>query len=253
MLSSLKVVPIEQIFLHEAYEVKRLKLICEKIEDEQKLKNPPIAFQISKDKYLILDGAHRTLSLQALSCKRMVVQVVESELISIDSWAHYIPNERNFLEDLKKNTNLYWSNIPIQEHSYLANVTIDGNDHYVYSKHKNPLDLFSTMDTWKQIVNLYKDKYQFQRISNNELKKDGIVIRYPSLSLKQIARFVEEGILLPAGVTKFTINCGRFLNLNVPLSFLIRADYVEEDWHELLKLWRETIRLYTDPIYLCEI
>lgn len=253
MLSALKVVPIEQIFLHEEYEVKRLKSICKKIKDEQKLKNPPIAFQISKDKYLILDGAHRTSSLQALNCKRMVVQVVESELISIDSWAHYIPNDRNFIADFKKNTNLYWSDVPIQEHNYLAIVTIDGNNHYVYSKLMNQLDLFSMVETWKQIVNVYTDKYQFQRISNNELKEDGIVIRYPSLSLKQIAQVVDEGVLLPAGVTKFTINCGRFLNLNVPLSFIIREDYVEEDWQEMLKLWRESIRLYTDPIYLCEI
>lgn len=74
----------------------------------------------------------------------------------------------------------------------------------------NQLDLFSMVETWKQIVNVYTDKYQFQRISNNELKEDGIVIRYPSLSLKQIAQVVDEGILLPAGVTKFTINCGRF-------------------------------------------
>lgn len=253
VLSALKVVPIEQIFLHEEYEVERLKSICKKIKDEQKLKNPPIALQINNGKYLILDGAHRTSSLQALNCKRMVVQVVESELISIDSWAHYIPNDRNFIADLKENPNLYWSDVPIQKQDFLAIITIDGNNYYIYSKFMNQLDLTLMVDLWKQIVNVYTDKYHFQRISNNELKEDGIVIRYPSLSLKQIAQVVEEGILLPAGVTKFTINCGRFLNLNVPLSFIIREDYVEEDWKEMLSLWKESIRLYTDPIYLCEI
>ncbi|EEL78720.1 hypothetical protein bcere0028_56630 [Bacillus cereus AH1271] len=183
----------------------------------------------------------------------MVVQVVESELISIDSWAHYIPNDRNFIADLKENPNLYWSDVPIQKQDFLAIITIDGNNYYIYSKFMNQLDLTLMVDLWKQIVNVYRDKYHFQRISNNELKEDGIVIRYPSLSLKQIAQVVEEGILLPAGVTKFTINCGRFLNLNVPLSFIIREDYVEEDWKEMLSLWKESIRLYTDPIYLCEI
>ncbi|MBE7106969.1 hypothetical protein FT637_29560 [Bacillus cereus] len=253
MLSALRVVPIERIFLHEEYESERLKSICKRIKDEQKLKNPPIALQISKEKYLILDGAHRTSSLQELNCKRMVVQVVESELISIDSWAHYIPNDKNLIADLKKNNNLYWSDTPNQENDYLAIVTIDGIKQYVYSKLTDPSDLFSMVHTWKQIVNVYTDKYKFQRISNDELKEDGIVIHYPSLSLQQIAQVVDEGILLPAGVTKFTINCGRFLNLNIPLSFIIREDYVEEDWKELLKLWGGSIRLYTDPIYLCEI
>jgi len=241
------------IKLYSKPTVERLKSICKKIKDEQKLKNPPIALQINNGKYLILDGAHRTSSLQALNCKRMVVQVVESELISIDSWAHYIPNDRNFIADLKENPNLYWSDVPIQKQDFLAIITIDGNNYYIYSKFMNQLDLTLMVDLWKQIVNVYRDKYHFQRISNNELKEDGIVIRYPSLSLKQIAQVVEEGILLPAGVTKFTINCGRFLNLNVPLSFIIREDYVEEDWKEMLSLWKESIRLYTDPIYLCEI
>ncbi|MDN9012144.1 ParB N-terminal domain-containing protein [Brevibacillus laterosporus] len=253
MLSELRVVPINQVFLHEEYEVERLKKLCSKIKNEQKVKNPPIALQLEHDKYLILDGAHRTLSLQRLNCKRIVIQVVDLEYLSIDAWAHHLVDAENLIEELLQNPDLLW-----RKEKYaldpIATLFVGNEKHYVYTAADFYMDVKKRIKIWKEIVNSYSSKYKFDRITAEQLPVErGIVFQYPAFHIDQIKNIVDEGLLLPAGVTKFTLTCGRILNLNIPLSFLIREDYVEEDWLELLALWRASIRLYTDPVFLCEI
>ncbi|QDX92687.1 hypothetical protein EEL30_10430 [Brevibacillus laterosporus] len=253
MLSELRVVPISQVFLHEEYEIERLEKLCSKIKNEQKVKNPPIALQLEHNKYLILDGAHRTLSLQKLNCKRIVIQVVDLEYLSIDSWAHHILDAENLIEELLQNPDLMW-----RKETYsvdpIATIFVSNEKHYVYTAADVHMDIKKRITIWKEIVNSYSTKYTFNRISASQPPIDsGIVFHYPAFHINQIKNIVDENLLLPAGVTKFTLHCGRILNLNIPLSFLIREDYVEEDWRELLELWRSSMRLYTDPVYLCEI
>ncbi|PES33302.1 hypothetical protein [Bacillus thuringiensis] len=251
MLTRLKVVPTNQVFLHEEYELERLNKLCHKIKFEQKLKNPPIALQLENNKYLILDGAHRTLSLRNLNCKRMVLQVVEANNLSIDAWAHHILNGENLIEELLNNPKLFLSDDLSIDNPPIATLSIKSKKQYLYTV-QTQVDIKTKVEIWKEVVNSY-NKYEFQRVSENHVINDnGIVFHYPTSNLKQIKEFIESNILLPAGVTKFNLNCGRLLNLNIPLSFLIREDYIEEDWLELLEIWESSIRLYTDPVFLCE-
>ncbi|MDR4943259.1 ParB N-terminal domain-containing protein [Bacillus wiedmannii] len=253
MLDELKVISTEQIYLHEEYELERLKKLSNKIKNEQVLKNPPIALQLAKDKYLILDGAHRTLSLKQLNCKRMVVQVVKADYLSIGAWSHHIADSEGVLEVLKGNSNIFLSK-NIKSENSIATVFINGIKYDLNINPELEIDMEMKIKVWKEIVNAYTNKYPFTRITNDELiPLDGIVFSYTLLELYQIKQLVESNLLLPAGVTKFKLNCGRILNLNIPLSFLIREDFVEEDWMELLELWEKSIRLYTDPVLLCEI
>lgn len=62
---------------------------------------------------------------------------------------------------------------------------------------------------------------------------------------------MEAGRVLPAGVTRFQIN-GRLLNLKIPLHLLHRDSDVSE-WERLRHVWRRSLRLYTEQVYLCEI
>ncbi|MCU4776829.1 hypothetical protein FC679_05300 [Bacillus cereus] len=253
MLNDLKVIPTEQIYLHEEYEHERLKKLSHKIKNEQVLKNPPIALQLAEDKYLILDGAHRTLSLKQLNCKRMVVQVVKADYLSIGAWSHHISDSEGVLEVLKSNSNIFLSE-NIESENLIATVFINGIKYDLAINPEMEKDMEIKIRIWKEIVNAYTNKYPFTRITNDELiPSDGIVFSYTLLELYQIKQLVESNLLLPAGVTKFKLNCGRILNLNIPLSFLIREDFVEEDWNELLELWGKSIRLYTDPVLLCEV
>lgn len=253
MLDDLKVIPTEQIYLHEEYEHERLKKLSHKIKNEQVLKNPPIALQLAEDKYLILDGAHRTLSLKQLNCKRMVVQVVKADYLSIEAWSHHISDSEGILEVLKSNSSISLSE-NIESGNSIATVYINGIKYDLSINPEIEKDMKIKIRIWKEIVNSYTNKYPFTRITNDELiPLDGIVFSYNLLELYQIKQLVESNLLLPAGVTKFKLNCGRILNLNIPLSFLIREDFVEEDWNELLELWEKSIRLYTDPVLLCEI
>ncbi|PFD95628.1 hypothetical protein COE15_01180 [Bacillus cereus] len=253
MLSELRVVPTDQVFLHEEYEIERLYKLSHKIKSEQKLKNPPIALQLDNNKYLILDGAHRTLSLRKLNCKRMVVQVVTAEYLSINAWAHHILNGKKLIEELKVNQKICLSD-ERQNDIPMATLYYEGKEQYLYIVPEHQLTLENKVNVWKEVVNSYTNKYEFNRIMSNQTIQDaGLVFNYTTLDLYQIKQIVDSNLLLPAGVTKFTLNCGRILNLNIPLSFLIREDFVQEDWEELLELWESSIRLYTDPVLLCEI
>ncbi|EOO16140.1 ParB N-terminal domain-containing protein [Bacillus cereus] len=253
MLTELKVIPANQIFLHEEFELGRLKKICKKIKSEQQLKNPPIALQLEEDKYLILDGAHRTLSLKELNCKRIVVQVVKTDQLSISSWTHHLLDSKKILQELDDNPNVYFSD-KLEEYSPIAVVYFNDTEKYLYVHKEKNIKLESKIEVWKEIVNIYTNKCPCSRLPDNELLPvHGIALSYSTLDLGQIKQIVKSNLLLPAGVTKFNLKSGRILNLNIPLSFLIREDFIEEDWKELLELWESSIRLYTDPVLLCEL
>lgn len=126
----------------------------------------------------------------------------------------------------------------IKSENSIATVFINGIKYDLNINPELEIDMEMKIKVWKEIVNAYTNKYPFTRITNDELiPLGGIVFSYTLLELYQIKQLVESNLLLPAGVTKFKLNCGRILNLNIPLSFLIREDFVEEDWVELLELW----------------
>lgn len=252
VLTNLKLINTDSLFLHEPTEQLRLDRISKSIEKEGIIRNPLMASPLEGNKYLILDGAHRTAALKKLGCKRVPVQIVQPAHFQLFAWDHIVPLGE-WLQQLYKIPNLTWSSEAPQDDSLIAtSVNANGTVHYAFT------DFIYTeeekLDIWCQLVESYSQGHSVKRLPNGEClypQEGFILLRYSAYTLDTLKRRVLNKKTFPAGVTRFLIN-GRLLNLSIPLDILISETLNKKEWAQLLERFESKIRLYSESIYLCE-
>ncbi|MFE3892654.1 ParB N-terminal domain-containing protein [Priestia sp. YIM B13446] len=257
VFNDLEAVPINNLFFHEDYDESRLENIKESILAKGMLLNPPLALKVSENKYLILDGAHRTLALKSLGCNYMIIQKVDEEnfhRLTVESWAHKVLRKELFKS--------FESKIPLELISSYDNDILsievyneNGTKKYYRVKDYNRLSPFKKYNYWREIVNSYKDSNLYERLVPNEEKvhnKSFMVVNFPALTIEDLKELCEEGILLPAGVTRCLFQ-GRILNLKLPLHFLMEAEINNLALNNLYSDWLNHLRFYQESVHVLDI
>ncbi|MFC4766592.1 ParB N-terminal domain-containing protein [Effusibacillus consociatus] len=250
--SKLQLVDIDQICLHEAHEPSRLVDTCEAIEEEGVLRHPPLAVLMRDGRYLILDGAHRTCALQNLGCRRIPVQVVEQDEFLLEAWVHLVPIGP-WLGQLRDDSSLNWVTHISNGWPIAQLVEQDGQTYFLHPKGSED-DAFVRLDAWHRVVEAYSKEYPVQRMpesSNPPPEAGKVILRYPACSLSELEELVMAGRVLPAGVTRFVVS-GRLLNLRIPLH-LLTDPLSPGEWERLCARWSESLRLYSEAVYYCEV
>ena len=245
ILSTLKMVAVDQVCLHEAHEAVRLEDTGRAIREDGFLRNPPLAVRMSDGRYLIVDGAHRTCALQSIGCRRIPVQVVDGKGLTIESWGHVV-EKGLWYERLLSHPDL-----ALEGEVALAEVTnAQGETTRLYcSANASPLE------AWHRIVSAYSRDQAVRRVASGtplSLRENQVLLTYPSCSLHELEKIVCEGQVVPAGVTRFTVQ-GRILNLRIPLRLMTERTMNAGEWEELLMQWSPSMRLYSEPVYFCEV
>lgn len=254
VISGLTLLEPEQICFHESYETARLDKICRAIEEEGVLRNPPPIVKMPNGNYLLLDGAHRMMALKALGCQQVAVQVVPDDRVELSSWKHLLPIG-GWWDVLKQDPLIGWSDEPIEDRM-LAHVTeANGRTHYLYALGTDQ-SLFSHLKSWHRVVSLYQHDYFVRRIPQNvhtQVGEGELLLSFHEYTLQELKQVVEANQLMPAGVTRMMID-GRMLNLRIPLELLRNPsrEQAESDWNSLRDGWAKSLRLYTEPVYICE-
>ncbi|PWK15717.1 ParB N-terminal domain-containing protein [Tumebacillus permanentifrigoris] len=250
-VNSLQVVDLDRIRFHEEYEPHRLDVTSYAIRMEGVLRHPPIAMQMRDGSYLILDGAHRTHSLEALNCKRAVLQVVNAEQFALESWSHAVPSG-GWLEELRQAPEIEWREEPGADVA-LAEVVEEGGVRSFLYPAGGRRDLESRLHAWTIIVDSYTKKLPVQRFSQCDgVPQAGRVhFCYPAWSIEELEETVLRERVMPAGVTRCVVE-GRILNLRIPLDLLLQSQLDVERWEQLMEQWGRSLRLYTESVFLCE-
>ncbi|TCP55764.1 hypothetical protein EV586_103418 [Tumebacillus sp. BK434] len=272
-ISQLKVVDIDQLCLHETHECVRLDKTCQAILVEGVLRNPPLAAKMKDGRYLILDGAHRTCSLQKLGCLRSVVQVVHDDYFQLESWHHIVPTGA-WVDQLLEDPLLRIECAPLQiaapaaPAASLASgsaafsavqpvatlVVATGTEHFIYPA-TDVDDPSARLNAWHQIVTSYCRDHSVQRIAAGEVAVPShgqVLLRYPATTVEELDALVTANQVMPAGVTRCIVQ-GRLLNLRVPLDLLTAPDFQADVWAGLCDRWKQSLRLYSEAVYLCEV
>jgi ParB-like chromosome segregation protein Spo0J len=90
----LRILPLDQLVEHEYNDAQRTAPLAQRLQAEGLLKNPPIVSRIGDgdSRFVVLDGANRTMALSSLGYEYTMVQVVKYEepYVTLTTWHHLI-------------------------------------------------------------------------------------------------------------------------------------------------------------------
>jgi hypothetical protein len=250
VLDSLELLDINQLCLHEEHEPLRLRRTSQAIKDNGFLLHPILATHMNDGRYLVLDGVHRTGALGLLGARKVPVQVVKEIDLSMEVWSHLV-TEGDWINRLLNDGTLKWSD---KETGYQGFAQIiDATGRRLILNVNRIQDDFLLV--WHKIVSSYTKNNEVSRIPQGSCivpDKGKVLITFSAFALEELKRIVQKGQVLPAGVTRFQVN-GRLLNLKIPLRFLTCQESRDQEWIRQFEEWRQSLRLYTEQVYLCEI
>jgi len=269
-LPNLRILPIDSLILHEDHDMQRTLPLVEKLRAQGIIRNPPIVMPLhdGTDRYMVLDGANRVTSLRELEFPHTVAQVVEptNPHVNLQTWNHVVwgMSARALTTSLRKVKGIELQKINTRKSldapRYVP-MQVRLPDGSFFIMKEMPSDLATHIRTMHSIVNTYKTRASLDRTSQtliDTFKKvypdlTALVI-FPQFKVKTVLKLAGQGILLPTGITRFTVS-PRALHLNYPLHELssgkpieYKQKYLSQWIHERVK--KKGVRLYSEATFL---
>jgi hypothetical protein len=274
-LPELRVLPTISLIPHEDYDPRRAEKLSRRILEEGILKNPPIVTVISPtvvdpgcERYVVLDGANRTMAFAAAGIPHIVAQLVtyNDPGVILDTWYHVVSglDLELFEEGLSKiksfqlqACSLDTARRALEVKEAMAYIVCEDGVRMVVSVSGQQIP---TMQVLRDIVGLYHGRADVFRASNDiwEIQKPfypditSLVI-FPRLQPTDILAAAENGEKVPSGITRHIIPA-RALNINIPIGILM-ADWSEGRKREWLHDWlmsrmgANAIRFYAESTF----
>lgn len=271
-LPLLAILRVDKLLLHEEHDKQRTLPLVDKVRKSGLLRNPPIITPLMDrtGRYMVLDGAHRTLSFQMLEIPHILAQVVDPDDpgLQLNPWNHVIWEMRaeELLDSLQDIPNLELVHRDLNraqremtDKKALAIVRLPSGE--TFAAHPPSADLGTRVHLLHAIVNQYQDRGKMDRTNLIDMEKlnelytelTGLVMM-PAFRIEDILYLVGEGTMLPPGSTRFTI-APRALHVNYPLEKLSAPKSLEEkdawlqEWLQE-KIENKSVRYYEEPTFL---
>ncbi len=263
-LPDLAFVPTEDVLLHEECAPEREARLCQRLQQEGVLKNPPVAARLGS-RVVVLDGANRTEALRALGARTILLQRVDYDdsAVELRTWRHLVPDVPPDLEGRLR------ERLPLERMDHRAAVQALEAGRilaYVWLRgHTLALprgsDLLEDVTRLRGLVTTYKGTTRIHRVLGDDperLARDygeaGMLVVFPAFSKGEILEMAHNGVKLPTGITRHVIP-GRALRVNVPLARMRSEEPLEalEAW---LRAWmrekvlNHEVRYYAEPTFL---
>jgi len=271
-LPDLKIVPVSSLHPHERFDASRAEPLVTRLRTDGVLKNPPVVLPLGQrtESYVVLDGANRTEAFREMGTPHVVVQVVHAgdNSVRLETWNHLLrcislealfgvliasPELALVRSDLDRAT------FNLSAGASLAYLSLPGEQTFEIVGETEPLRW--RVENLQRIVDAYKAHCEIERISSvqvtglHKLYPDlAALVVFPRFELEDVVRAVAQGVLLPAGLTRFLVS-PRALRVNYPLDQLASTRTVEQKQEEL-DHWLRTIvaarrvRFYGEATYL---
>jgi hypothetical protein len=273
-LPFLAVIPIDKLLLHERHDQQRSPLLLESLRKSGVLRNPPIVAPLHDrtGRYMVLDGAHRVLSVQTLGFPHILAQVVEPDdpRLALTPWNHVLWDwdSEEFIESVRSiplldlcdcDDERACQELANRQAIALIRLPYQGT----HSVHPPKSDLFTRVSFLNALVDRYKDRSRLDRTNIEDVY--ALAKLYPTLTalvvlppfrIEEVLYLASEGYMLPTGSTRFTIS-PRALHVNYPLDELA-ADKSLEEKDSFLQNWiqeritHKGVRYYAEATFLLD-
>ncbi len=264
----LKLIPAEQVLLHEQCEDDRFNKLIERFNSEKVLYNPLIIGKFKK-KYILIDGANRFEALKRIGCKTILAQLVDyaSRTVKLKSWYHFVKGlSMEELISFLENNNLNYGKCRFSrlkkklnsKFNYIGAADKNGNAVFIKLSKKMP----EMLNELCSLNKYYESKFSYVRIDSdtrldgiNHLSAEpGILFIYPAFNKKHIIKIAGLREKLPAGITRHLIP-NRVLHIKFEIESMKSGENIEQSNCELQKLIENKIefkkvRLYREPVLI---
>jgi len=269
-LPILKILPLDQMILHEDHDMQRTLPLVSKLRAQGILRNPPIVMPLpdGSGRYMVLDGANRVTSLREMEFPHTVAQVVDSDYpqVNLQTWNHVIWGMETYalIASLREIKNIELIKVDTQKSldapKYIP-MQIRLPDGSFYILDEAPSDLPTHIETLHEIVDTYKTRASLDRTSQtliDSFKKVypdlTALIIFPRFLIKTVLKLAGQNIVLPTGITRFTVS-PRALHVNYPLHELSSGKPIEykeaylQQWVEE-RVKSKRVRHYVEATFL---
>ena len=278
----LKIVPVEDIVIHEHFDKTRSPRLAKIIEEAGVLQDPPIVARLEGGKYVHLDGANRITVFQEenlLNCQHILVQIVDyfdPESVKLSAWCHLTQQDKDSflsqlqskgLEPVPMNCDAARALISEGEDALCCVFFRDGDVFGVQGGN----DLESRVKLMNEAVSTYEGRIERDNLEPQKggwkrqiaglfekHKSCNILIAFPRFTPEQVVQIAtrlatrESAAKIPTGITRHIVVEGRALRINFPLSVLRAEGMSLEAKNELLKefLRKKKPRRYEEPTFM---
>jgi hypothetical protein len=281
----LKIVPVQDIIIHEHFDKTRSPKLAKRIEEDGVLQDPPIVARLGEGKYVHLDGANRTTVFREedlLNCKHILVQIVDyfdPQSVKLSSWCHLTQQDKDsFLSRLQSK-----GIGPLPMDCDAARALVSDGEDVLCCLFVRDGDVFgvrggndfeSRVKLMNEVVRTYEGRIErdclepeeegWKRQINSLFEKHddcNIIVAFPKFTPEQVVRIAtrlaigenrENAVKMPPGVTRHIVLEGRALRINFPLSVLKAEGISLEAKNEVLKdfLRKKKPRRYEEPTFM---
>jgi L-serine kinase (ATP) / ParB family transcriptional regulator, heme-responsive regulator len=270
----LRILPLNRLVEHEFNDMQRTLPLAQRLEAEGLLKNPPIVCPIGDGdpRFVVLDGANRTMSLNSLGYPHVLAQVVKYEepYVTLTTWHHLISGlaSEEFIRALGSvegidlfSIDYLHARAALARRECLIYIMLADEKVFVARPKIPGLFVHEQNQLLNALVNTYKERGRLHRAMTDSLEEarhlypdlTGLVV-FPTYDAFEVLALARDGELLPTGLTRHLIQ-GRVLRVNYPLSEL-KSDEPLDVKNVRLKEWlrrkmaSKEVRFYGETTYL---
>lgn len=256
-MPTLRVVSLDRIRRHEEIDPLRVERLVGRIESEGIQVNPMVCCVAPGGELVLLDGATRTESLKQIGLEHAVVQLVDPDSVTLETWHHVVRGcaPGDLIKAVNSRADL---NLGDRDGDGRPIVHTNGGRSTVVTG----IDL-STNATLSALVDCYVGRWTVSRATDPGPDSVGwsfsdwaAVAEFPTLTIDDVMNAAVNNDLLPAGITRFLVP-ERALRLNVPLTLLASDRSAEEKQLDLDQMLERRandgrIRRYEEAVFILD-
>jgi hypothetical protein len=268
-LPEMQIVGTDSMQPHEDIDEGRSHRLIRDLQHEGLLKNPPAVWRVEgeTERYVVLDGANRTMAVREMGFPHMLVQIA-NEGVEVMNWNHVLSHGdlSAMLEKVQRisgvevsETDEFRAAAALAREESIAYIVLP--DGVTWQLSCDGEGIIERLACLTEFVKQYEGKFRRERTTSaslNELAnifpEMNCLIVFPQFSVGDVVKAASSGFKFPSGLTRFLIS-PRALRVNFPLAMLADKSPIEdkrralEDWIRQ-RVEQRMVRFYAESTFV---
>ena len=224
-LPEMQIVDTQSMEPHEDIDQGRSQRLIRALQTQGFLKNPPAVWRVEGDeeRYVVLDGANRTMAVRKMGFPHMLVQIANKG-VEVKNWNHILSEGelRPMLKKMRRipglevsETDEFRAAAALAREEAIAYIVLP--DGVTWQLGAEGAGIVEKLAFLKEFVRLYENRFRRERTTTENLNglaslfpNMNCLIVYPQFTVSEVVEVASSGQLFPSGLTRFLISPAPF-------------------------------------------